>query len=59
MNKVLSMFFVLGVMVALSAYTMIYGWGLEPKSWWIIIGVGVFGQGFMKMIGDKAMKSDE
>jgi hypothetical protein len=30
----------------LGLVTMIFGWGLEPKSWGVIIGVGVFGQIF-------------
>jgi len=30
--------------VGMSVLVMIYGWGLEPKSWWWIIGVGFFGQ---------------
>jgi len=36
----------LGIVLAigLSILVMIYGWGLEPKSWWWIIGVGFFGQ---------------
>ena len=53
MSKILALFFVLAVTVGMSILTMIYGWGLEPKSWWWIIGVGVFGQVFMKVIGNK------
>jgi len=30
------------IAIALSVLVMIKGWGLEPKSWWWIIGVGVF-----------------
>lgn len=30
----------------LTCLAMIYGWGLEPKSWLWIIGAGVFGQFF-------------
>ena len=58
MNKLMSVFFVLTVMIALQVVVMMYGWGLEPKSWWIIVGIGVFGQGFMKLIDDKCMKED-
>ena len=28
--------------ISLSITVMIYGWGLEPKSWWWIIGGGIF-----------------
>lgn len=27
--------------LSLTILAMIYGWGLEPKSWWWIIGVGI------------------
>lgn len=56
MNKVFALLFVLCVMVGLQVMVMIYGWGLEPKNWWWIIGVGLFGQTFMRMIGDKVLK---
>jgi len=58
-NKILALLFVLSVAVGLSVLVMIYGWGLTPVSWWWIIGVGVFGQVFMKMVGDKIIKSDD
>jgi hypothetical protein len=32
------------ISVCLSILVMIYGWGLQPKSFWWIIGVGIFGQ---------------
>ncbi len=30
--------------IVLGVLVLIHGWGLEPKSWWWIIGVGFFGQ---------------
>jgi len=39
----------LGVMCSIIA--MIFGWGLEPKSWGVIIGVGVFGHIFASLMG--------
>ena len=30
--------------IGLSILVMIHGWGLEPQSYWWIIGVGFFGQ---------------
>lgn len=38
MNKFLAGMFVFLVAVFVSVLVMIYGWGLEPKSWWWIIG---------------------
>lgn len=55
MTKLIALLTVLAVMVGLSVLTSIYGWGLTPKNWWWIIGVGLFGQIFMKLIGDAVM----
>jgi len=40
-NRVIAMFSILTVAILLSVAVMIYGWGLEPKSWLWIIGGGV------------------
>lgn len=58
MNKLLATLLVICAVVGLSILVMIYGWGLEPKSWWWIIGGGVIGQVFLKVIGDKVLKSE-
>ena len=44
LRKFLVFIFGVCLAVALSILVMIHGWGLEPKSWWWIIGIGVFGQ---------------
>jgi len=36
--------------VAISVGTMVYGYGCEVKSWWWIIGGGVFGRLIMEVI---------
>jgi uncharacterized membrane protein len=33
--------------MALGILTMIHGWGLEPQSWWWIVGVQGVGQIFI------------
>ena len=50
---------VLGLAVAITAsiLCMIKGWGIEPKSWWWIIGCGFFVQVFAQMLFEVA-KSD-
>ena len=58
MNKAIATIFVIFMLVAMQIVVMIYGWGLEPKSWGIIIGVGFFGTIIMRLIGDKVLKSD-
>ncbi len=34
--------YALAVLVGIGV--MVFGWGLQPKSWWWIIGGGVFGR---------------
>ena len=45
--------------IVLSILVMIYGWGLEPKSWWWIIGGGVFGMTFIRTLFDKIEKENK
>ena len=40
--------------VALMILVMINGWGLQPKSWAWIIGAGVVGQVFVRLLLDVA-----
>ena len=49
--KLLIQLGILSLTIVFSVITMIYGWGLEPKSWLIIIGVGFFGM-IMLTIGN-------
>lgn len=57
MAKFIATLAVLAALVGLSVLVMMYGWGLQPKSWWWIVGGGVFGNVFLKVIGDKVMSS--
>uniref|UniRef100_A0A6M3IS46 Uncharacterized protein n=1 Tax=viral metagenome TaxID=1070528 RepID=A0A6M3IS46_9ZZZZ len=50
LRKLVIVIFGLCIAVGLSILVMIKGWGLEPKSWWWIIGVGIFGQIFAQLI---------
>jgi hypothetical protein len=50
--------FVIGL--TLTILVMIYGWGLEPKSWWWIIGGGIAGRillGILEIITKQEGKS--
>jgi len=42
MSSLLARLFLLAMLVAITPLTMIYGWGLQPKSWGWIIGFGFF-----------------
>jgi hypothetical protein len=57
LSKFLAILLLLGVAVGLGVAIMIYGWGLHPRSWWWIIGGGVFGQAFVKVVWEKVDKS--
>ncbi len=43
----------IGVMVGLSVLVMIHGWGLQPQSWWWIIGVGFGFNVIAGIVGNK------
>lgn len=43
MSKFLANVFLICLSVLLQILVMQYGWGLSPRSWWWIIGGGVFG----------------
>lgn len=51
--------FGMGLAVFLSIQVMIHGWGLDPKSYGWIIGVGVFGQIAALTITQIGLKKDE
>jgi hypothetical protein len=38
------------VWVGVHVVTMVYGWGLTPVSWWYIVGFGLFGVLFSKVL---------
>jgi hypothetical protein len=43
----------LSMLIGLSVLVMIHGWGLEPKSWWWILGVGVCVTLLVRAAGEK------
>ena len=51
------------VAVAMSIFVtvlvMVYGWGLQPKSWWWIIGAYAIGRMIAEMMMDLAKGNDE
>ena len=46
----------LAIVVGASVLVMIHGWGLEPQSWWWIIGVGIFVTAMLHSLGRKLVK---
>lgn len=52
-NYLLAALAFLIVCVSLNILVMMYGWGLQPKSWWWIIGVGIFINLFLRIIGEQ------
>lgn len=59
MQKILSQLFLLCLLVGTQVIVMIFGWGLQPKSWWWIIGVGVFVNTVWRALADKLEKDDK
>lgn len=51
MTKFLAFTFVYSLGIALGVAVSMYGWGLEPKSWWWIIGGGVAGRVVIEILG--------
>lgn len=49
---------VVGLMVLSSILVMMYGWGLQPRSWGWIIGVGFFVQVALRGLSDAVSKKD-
>lgn len=56
MNKFLALLFLLTLSVLGYIAVMIYGWGLEPVSWFWIIGVGVFFNTFVALVIGKVIE---
>ncbi len=43
-TKLIALFAIVTASIGLSIITLMYGWGLEPKNWWVIIICGIIGQ---------------
>ena len=50
MAKLLMNLFSIPFLVGMQILVMINGWGLEPQSWWWIIGVGVIGHMTIQLV---------
>jgi hypothetical protein len=58
-TKLVALIAVVASSIGLSVATLIYGWGLEPKSWTAIILFGVVGQVVVSSIYRKIMEDDK
>ena len=56
LTQLLALTAVFALAVAITIGTMILGYGLWPKSWWWVIGLGVFGHIFAKVLIDRVVK---
>jgi hypothetical protein len=50
LTKLLANILIVAVLVLCNIGVMIYGWGLTPRSWWWIVGVGFFVTVFVNVI---------
>ncbi len=49
-SKFVAINFLFLTSIALGVAIMVYGWGLEPQSWWWIIGGGIGGRILVELI---------
>jgi len=57
--RVIAGIFGLFLVLILSIATMIYGWGLEPKSWLWIIGGGIILRMIVEVLSELAKKKEK
>jgi len=58
MEKLLAILFVVALSVGASICVMMFGWGMTPKNWWWIVGVGLFGQTVLTSLMQALVKTD-
>ena len=54
-TKLLALMAVIALSITVSVVTLIFGWGLEPKSWAVIVFVGFFGHLFVSMVNQRLL----
>ena len=47
---------VIAMAITINVVTLIFGWGLEPKSWFVIVCVGFFGQLTVSIVSQRVFK---
>jgi hypothetical protein len=58
-TKLVALTAVVASSIGLSVATLIFGWGLEPKSWSAIILFGILGQVVVSSLYRKIMEDDK
>jgi hypothetical protein len=58
-TKIIAALFLLTLSFAISVLTLIFGWGLQPQSWAVIILVGFFGNGLIQILVKKVLSEKE
>ena len=58
-TKLVALIAVVTSSIGLNVATLIYGWGLEPKSWTPIILFGIVGQVVVSSLYRKIMEDDK
>lgn len=59
LSKIIALFAMAVIGTGLQIMVMIYGWGLQPKNWWWIIGVGLILPPIVKWIAEKIIKEEK
>lgn len=55
-TKLLAVMAVIAMAITINVVTLIFGWGLEPKSWLVIVCVGFFGQLTVSIVSQRVFK---
>lgn len=50
---------VMALSLAFSVLTLMYGWGLQPKSWLAIVLIGFVGQAFVQYAAQRIIRDDK
>lgn len=56
MTKLLALVLIFAILVGNSVIVLVFGYGLVPQNWWVIVGFGVFGQIAAKAMLDAVLK---
>lgn len=56
-TKTVAVLALLGAAVGLEVAVMMFGWGVQPQSWWWILGGGLVGRAAVKLLSESVAKS--
>lgn len=58
LSKITALLMLASLSTVFQVLVMVYGWGLQPKSWFWIIGVGMVWPPLLRVWIERVMKSE-